>query len=360
MKGVKQADLFISGEDGYHTYRIPAFVVSKKGTILAFCEGRKFGGGDAGKIDIVLKRSSDGGKTWKNMQIIVSDGDMTCGNPCPVVDKESGAILLPFCKNPENGGENLIMQGKAPRTAWITKSNDDGATWTEPEEITKQVKDPSWTWYATGPGHGIQLKNSKIVIPCNHAQKSSNGKIDSSLYHSHIIYSDDIGETWKIGGIVDEGTNECTVVQAVDGSLYINCRNYIGTKRRAYAWSQDNGNTFSNRTWDETLIESICQASLIRFTDKEHYDKNRILFSNPASTEREKMTIRISYDECKTWNGGKLLCPGPSAYSDLTIAEDMTICCFYERGEKSPYEKITFAQFDLEWLTDGKDRLDSL
>ena len=353
----QQTDLFISGEDGYHTYRIPALIVSKKGTILAFCEGRKYGRGDAGKIDLVLKRSFDGGKTWGDMQLITSDGDMTCGNPCPVVDQSNGTIWLPFCKNLGEGHEGLIVEGKAPRTVWITKSTDDGATWAEPKEITQDVKDPSWTWYATGPCHGIQLKNGRLVIPCDHMVGTYFDR-QKDPYHSHVIYSDDHGASWRIGGIMDDGTNECAVVQTVDGALYINCRNYKGAKRRAYAWSQDNGDTFSKFGWEDTLIEPICQASLVRFTDEERHDKNRVLFSNPASTEREKLTVRVSYDECKTWPVSKMLYEGPSAYSDLTIAPDMTICCLYERGAEHPYEKLTFAQCNIEWLTaDGADHL---
>ncbi len=353
----EQTDLFLNGDEGYHTYRIPGLIVSKKGTILAFCEGRKYERSDWGKIDLVLRRSFDNGKTWQEMQVIVADGDMTCGNPCPVVDQSNGTIWLLSCKNLGNGPEDLIKKGEAPRTVWITKSMDDGATWAEPEEITKDVKDPSWTWYATGPGHGIQLKNMRMVIPCDHVL-GKNFNCQDPCY-SHIIYSDDHGTTWKIGGIVDEGMDECTIVQTIDGALYINCRSYYqDPKRRIYAWSQDNGNTFSRFAWDNTLIDPICQASLARFTDKSHYDKNRILFSNPTSTKREKLTVRVSYDECQTWIVSKILHHGPSAYSDLAVLpKKMTICCLYERGEKHPYEKVTFAQFTIEWLTDGVDSL---
>ncbi len=354
----KQNDLFMKGQEGYHTYRIPALVVSKKGTILAFCEGRKYGVSDADKIDIVLKRSFDGGMTWQPLQIIVADGSMTCGNPCPVVDQSNGTIWLPFCKNLGEGPEALIVEGKAPRTIWVTSSTDNGATWTESEEITKDVKDPSWTWYATGPGHGIQLKNGMLVIPCDHIVGKNFNRQDSS--HSHLIYSDDHGNSWRIGGIVNEETDECAIVQTVGGSLYINCRNgfnYKGSKRRAHARSDNNGINFSKFGRDETLIEPGCQGSLVRFTNKGCHDRNRILFSNPASNKRERLTVRISYDECLTWPLSKLLYAGPSAYSDLAIAPDMSICCLYERGEHHPYEKLTLAQFTIEWLTDGIDRL---
>ena len=359
----EQTDLFLNGDEGYHTYRIPALVVSKKGTILAFCEGRKNGVGDADKIDLVLRRSFDNGKTWQEMQVIVADRDMTCGNPCPVVDQSNGTIWLPFCKNLGEGDSYLIMEGKSPRTVWVTSSADNGATWTESEEITKDVKDSSWTWYGTGPGHGIQLKNGILVLPCHHAVgKNFNCK---DPYHSHVIYSDDHGVSWKIGGIVNEETDECAIVQTVNGFLYINCRNmtnnrdpnYKGANKRAYAWSENNGISFSKFGRDKTMIEPDCQGSLVRFTSKSCHDKNRILFSNPASKIRERLTVRISYDECRTWPLSKLLYDGPSAYSDLTIAPDMSICCFYERGKKDAYEKLTFAQFTIEWLTDGIDHL---
>jgi sialidase-1 len=351
-----QTKLFVSGEDGYHTYRIPALIVSGKGTILAFCEGRKNSRSDSGDIDIVLKRSFDNGRTWQHKQVIADNGTDTVGNPAPVVDRSTGTIWLLLTQNLAAGPERMIIEGKAPRTAWITKSDDDGATWAEPEEITADVKDPFWTWYATGPCHGIQLRNGRLVIPCDHVAGTNPNYAESA--HSHVIYSDDHGKSWKIGGITQPGTNESVIVQTVDGSLYLNCRNYVGEKRRAYAWSNDNGETFSQSGWDETLVEPVCQASMIRYTDTDSHDKNRVLFSNPASTQRERMTVRISYDECKTWDAGKVLHAGPSAYSDLCIAPDMSICCLYERGESNAYETITFAQFDLEWLTDGADRLE--
>ena len=128
--------------------------------------------------------------------------------------------------------------------------------------------------------------------------------------------------------------------------------------RRACAWSKDGGETWSEVRLVDTLVEPPCQASIVRFTDEKHHDRNRVLFSNPAGTKREKMTVRISYDECQTWNAGKLLYDGPSAYSDLCTAPDMTIYCLYERGEKHPYELITFAQFNIEWLTDGEEHLE--
>ncbi|MEM7531448.1 MAG: sialidase family protein [Chloroflexota bacterium] len=351
---IEQIDLFISGEqEAYHTFRIPAMTVTNAGTLLAFAEGRKHGRGDAGEIDIVLKRSFDNGVTWQPMQLVVTEPDMTCGNPCPVVDSETGTIWLPFCKNLADGHETLITQGKAPRTVWVTHSTDDGVTWAEPTEITSDVKDPSWTWYATGPTHGIQLtlgpKAGRLIIPCDHmVGKYFDRQRDP--YHSHVIYSDDHGAHWHIGGIVDEGTNECAIVELMDRVLYINCRNYVGEKRRAVAWSFDQGDTFKHFRWEDKLIEPICQGSLVRLTTAQHQDANRIAFANPASTERAKMTVRLSEDEGWNWSDGKLLHEGPAAYSDLAVTGDGMIHCLYECGEEHPYEVMRLARFDLDWL----------
>ncbi len=356
-----ETQVFMSGQDGYHTYRIPAIIVSGKGTLLAFCEGRKHSRADDGDIDLVLKRSFDNGRTWQKMQVIRDDGENTIGNPSPVLDRDSGTVWLLFCRNNEK--------------VFATKSTDDGATWAAPTEVTADVKLPSWKWYATGPVHGIQLSTGRLLIPCDHTEPGS----PEERRRSHVIYSDDHGQTWKLGGVLGEKTNECVAVETVDGGVYLNMRSYHGKNRRAYAWSRDGGATWSDVMLDETLIEPVCQASAVRFTDERRHDKNRVLFSNPAGKlavppaeeanppalkpkpqripARERLTVRISYDECKTWNEGKVLCDGPSAYSDMCIARDLTICCLYERGKKHPYEEIIFAQFTLEWLTDGADSL---
>ena len=347
--------LFTAGTEGYHTFRIPALVRSNAGTLLAFCEGRRTGGGDSGNIDIVLKRSFDNGESWQPMQVAVSTGTDTDGNPAPVIDRDTGTIWLLFCKNFSDGAEGRIVAGEAPRTVWVTSSKDDGETWAEPREITATTKDEAWTWYATGPCHGIQLAKGRFVIPCDHVLGNSRNYAEHG--YSHLIVSDDHGETWKISGKAQPGTNESVVVETADGGLYFNCRNYVAPKRRAYARSSDSGDTFTEFGYEEDLIEPICQASMVRYTDANQHDKNRILFSNPASTSRERMTIRISYDECQSWSSGKVLHAGPAAYSDLCIDSDMNICCLYERGENRASETLSFAKFDLAWLTDGEDTL---
>lgn len=346
----KEIDVFVSGKDGYHTFRIPAVIATKKGTLLAFCEGRKKGRGDSGDIDLVLRRSSDGGKTWGPLQVVADFGPDTVGNPCPVVDQRTGTIWLPLTKNLGNETEKHIRDGtsKEPRTVWLTKSDDDGATWARPVEITASVRRDNWTWYATGPGCSIQLKGGRLVVPCNHSVAGTKAR------HSHVMYSDDGGKTWKIGGVLGKDTNECQAVEREDGTLLMNMRSYHGKNRRAVATSKDGGLTWSEVALDDALIESVCQASLIRFTTAKEGGKSRLLFANPASTKREKMTVRLSYDEGKTWPVSRELCGGPSAYSALVALPGGMAGCLYERGEKSPYERIAFARFTLDWLTEGK------
>ena len=339
----EQEHLFTSGQDGYHTYRIPALAVSGRGTLLAFAEGRRHGRGDAGEIDLILRRSFDGGSTWTPIQVVVTEAGMTCGNPCPVVERETGAIWLPFCKNLADGDETMICEGKAPRTVWITHSVDDGQSWSEPREITSSVKDPKWTWYATGPCHGIQLASGRLVVPCDHIVGLHFDR-SRDPYHSHVIYSDDRGETWQLGGDVEAGTNECAIAQLQDGSLYINCRNFVRGTQRAVARSYDQGQTFTDFEWDETLIEPVCQGSLDALPD------GQLLFANPASARRERMTVRLSPDGGRTWPAAQTLHTGPSAYSDLAALPGGDLCCLYESGESQPYERLTLARFNLAWL----------
>src|SRR5262245_49831864 len=341
-------DVFVAGKDGYHTFRIPAVVVTKKGTLLAFCEGRKNSRSDTGDIDVVLRRSFDGGKTWRPMQIVADFGPDTIGHPCPVVDQKTRTMWLPVTKNRGHETQKQIEEGKSKenRTVWMSRSDDDGASWAKPVEITKDVRDPAWTWYATGPGVGIQLKTGRLVIPCDFRVK------ETKALGSHVIYSDDHGKTWKLGSTVAPDCNECQVVERVDGSLLLNMRSYHKKNRRAIATSRDGGLTWSKATLDDALIEPVCQASLLRYAVP---GKTRLLFANPASTKREKMTVRLSEDDGKTWPVARQLFDGPSAYSCLTTLPDGTIGCLYERGEKSPYETIAFARFSLAWLTGRTD-----
>jgi sialidase-1 len=346
-----QVEVFAAGQSETHTYRIPALAVTAKGTLLAFAEARKKGTSDTGNIDLVVRRSADSGATWGPVQIVWDEGENTCGNPCPVVDRQTGTIWLLLTHNLGKDHEADIVKGTAAgsRTVWISKSDDDGATWAAPVEISKDVKKPEWTWFATGPGVGIQTKAGRLVVPCD--SKNVGGKIG----YSFVIFSDDHGKTWKTGGTVGDLWNECQVAELADGSLMLNMRNHDRSKReRGVALSRDGGVTWSEAKPDPALVEPVCQASLLRHSLGE---KTRLLFSNPGtSSTRSRLTVRLSYDEGKTWPVARALHDGPAAYSCLAALPDGTMGCLYERGDQKPYEKVTLARFTLAWLTDGKDR----
>lgn len=346
---LEQRALWVSGQDGYHTYRIPSLAVTRRGTVLAFCEGRKTGGGDSGDIDLLLKRGPDGGRTWEPRRVVFDDGPNTVGNPCPVVDRTTGTIWLLLTHNLGEDAESEIVAGTSvgSRSVWVSRSDDDGRTWTAPVDITTAVKRPDWTWYATGPGCGIQMKTGRLVIPCDHVVAGS------KLGGSHVIFSDDHGATWQLGGAVDQHVNECQVVERADDKLLLNMRNPLKDaerhNRRAWALSGDGGLTWSDVFYEPLLIEPVCQASFVRLTSPP-WQQSRLLFANPASQKRERMTVRLSLDQGNTWPIAKELYAGPSAYSALAVLPDKRIACLYECGEKKPYETITLAQFSLRWL----------
>ena len=350
---LKISPVFVAGQDGYHTYRIPAIIVTQKGTVLAFCEGRKNSRSDTGDIDMVWKRSTDGGKIWSAQKVLWSDGANTCGNPAPVVDQTTGIIWLLMTWNDGADKEDAIkyQQARNTRRVFVTSSADDGLTWAAPREITITTKKPEWGWYATGPCHGIQLTRgrhkNRLVIPANHSTK---GDAPEVMTRSHVIYSDDHGKTWQLGGIEEEKTNESTIVELSDGTLMHNMRSYHGKSRRAVATSRDAGLTWSPVKLDDALIEPVCQGSILRHTWPDGSKSGRILFSNPASTKREKMTVRASYDEGKSWPANREIFSGPAAYSDLTVLPDKSIGCLFECGATNAYETISLARFPLRQL----------
>lgn len=345
---VEQIDVFTSGQDGYHTYRIPAVIRAADGTLLAFCEGRKNAGGDTGDIDLLLKRSRDGGRTWSAAQVVWDDEANTCGNPCPVLDETTGTLWLLLTHNLgiDHEREIVARTSKGTRTVWVAHSKDHGVTWTKPVEITSTTKNPSWTWYATGPGIGIQIKHGlhkgRLVIPCDHNYDDETEK--KHLSGSHAIYSDDHGKTWQLGGVIRPKVNECQVAELFDGrgTLLMNMRSNHGRNVRAQSTSTDGGLTWTPPVDAEPLIEPVCQASLLR-----HEPGKLLLFSNPAAKKRVQLTARASADNGQTWRDIAVLHEGPSAYSSLVSLGANEAGCLYERGEKRPYEKITFARFAL-------------
>lgn len=345
-----QQPVFTAGEGGYDTYRIPALAVTNSGTVLAFCEGRKAGRSDTGDIDLVLKRSTDEGRTWSELQVVWDDAGNTCGNPSPVVDRTTGTIWLLLTWNDGRDREPKIIDQTSldTRRVFVTHSTDDGQTWAAPKEITTDTKQPNWTWYATGPGAGIQIERGpnagRMVVPCDHIEA------DTKHYYSHVIYSDDHGATWQLGGSTPEHqVNECEVVELEDGRLLLNMRNYDSSKHlRQRAYSADGGITWTHQGFDTALVEPRCQASIRRYAWSSGETPGVILFSNPASPDkRVNMTVRASLDDGDTWPRSLTLHEGPSAYSDLAVMPSGNAACLYERGAEHPYETITFARFPV-------------
>ncbi len=331
-----KVNVFTSGKDGYHTYRIPAVLTAANGTLLAFCEGRRNDRSDHGDIDLLVKRSEDGGQSWSAQQVVYSEtGEVTIGNPCPVVDAATGTVWMLFCR------DNVDV--------FVTHSFDNGLTWSDPVDITEDVKKKAWTWYATGPGVGIQLRNGarkgRLLIPCDHRNPEA---YDCG---SHSVYSDDGGASWRLGGSVRPGANECQFGELADGTVVMNTRMQTHSEGvRGVAYSRDGGESWLGFRHDRNLPCPKCQASLVRGVGE-----NDLLFSNPAAPappratggERVNMTVRASGDGGRTWPLTKTLQEGPAAYSCLVTLPENEVGCLYEAGSESPYEHIVFERFKL-------------
>lgn len=382
---IEKRDLFVAGQDGYASCRIPALTVTRDGTLLAFCEARGSTRGDWGPIDILLRRSTDGGKTWSKPQKVadvegphrknpvalkqkLADPDaVTQNNPLVIADAETGAVHFLFCHE--------YMR------CFYRRSDDDGQTFTEPVEITSAFEPfrehYDWKVLATGPGHGVQLTSGRLIVPV-WLSRGTGG-------HAHrpsaisTIYSDDHGATWQCGEIIAGETDplvnpsESVAVELADGRVLLNIRSESKPNRRAVAVSPNGATDWTRPVFDEELVEPICMASLCRLSKQSSGGRNRILFSNPANLlradgksepdekrDRKNLTVRLSYDECGSWPVAKTLEPGRSAYSDLAVGPDGTIYCLYERSTDDSGKlasTLTLARFNLEWLTDGKDAL---
>ncbi|MGN9912358.1 exo-alpha-sialidase [Phytohabitans sp. LJ34] len=348
---VDEQVLYRQGDSGYSCFRIPAVVRANDGTVLAFAEGRVADCGDDGDIDLVLRRSTDGGRTWGPLQVVSEGNGSTHGNPVPIVDRRTGRVVVVTTHN----GPAPCPDG-CDRDPYVQVSDDVGATWSAPRELT-EAKRPEWNhWYATGPMHGIQLTRGphagRLVVG---ASFESWDRVGPHVYGTHLLYSDDGGETWHIGAETsrDDGrviAQEVTVVELRDGRIYALARER-GTDpgSRAYATSSDGGETLDRpfRTLPALEMPDV-QGSLLRF------DSGRILFSAPAHpAAREVASIRSSYDEGRTWETwrqGKVFSWGPTAYSDMVRLDGDEAALMYESGTSTPYESIRWTRFDEAYL----------
>ena len=243
---------------------------------------------------------------------------------------------------------------KNTRVPYMTYSDDDGLTWSPPKDLSESGKNEEWGWYATGPGVGIQLKSEKyknrLVIPCNNSfDDPENTNRDGFGYGCNVLMSDDGGTNWRMSELITPEVNESQIIELTDGTLMMNMRSYNEKASRATSFSYDGGETWSEIHHAPQLVESICQGSIIQYGE---YNKaNMYLFSNPSVPyNRTHMTIKASFDECKTWSNSKLIYSGPSAYSCLTKLPNGNVGIFFESGGKNPYDKMVFASFNPDEL----------
>ena len=312
----------------------------QQGTLLAFCEGRKTGQADSGDIDLLVRRSRDQGNPGRKLRSCGTTAQNTCGNPCPVVDQTTGTIWLLMTWNLGTDEESAIMAGTSRdvRQVYVTSSTDDGLTWSVPVKISSQVRKPHWRWYATGPGNAIQLTRGphqgRLLIPANHSDHS-----DPAVhpYRTHVFWSDDHGASWQLGGVAAERTNESAAVELADGSILLSMRSYHGKHNRAATISRDGGQTFGEVYLDDALQTPVCQGNILRYSWPEQGDgKSRILFSSPVGEDRTALTVRLSYDESKTWPVSKVIYEGGSAYSNLIALPDGASACCTKRITTTP------------------------
>ncbi|MBN2149884.1 MAG: exo-alpha-sialidase [Candidatus Lokiarchaeota archaeon] len=354
-----KSDVFVGGQEGFPVYRIPSLVVTRKGTLLAFCEGRQ-SISDTSQNAIVLKRSADGGETWEPLQAIARVGRDSLNNPQAVAVRETGRVILFFQRYPYPSNERTAVSGfSASRLkrllgfraldSWSMHSDDEGATWSAPVDVTRQVKPPApATSIASGPGIGIQLRHGnhagRLLMPFNCGP--------FGRWRVYCAFSDDAGGSWRLGQLAPEPgpghANEVQVVERADGSVLLNARNQRGVKRRKVATSDDGGVTWSPLAVDGALVDPGCQGSIIRHSDPQDGKGSTILFANPASDRsRENGTLRASFDEGKTWPVAKVIEPGRFAYCCLGTLPDKRVACLYETGDKSGYEKVVLASTPL-------------
>jgi len=344
VEGLTQVhDLFnASVNEEIACYRIPAIVTSANGDLITAIDERVPSCQDlrgSRDINIIIRRSSDHGKTWSEIEKIVDFPDgQSASDPSMIVDKITHEIFLFY---------NFMDLDKEKDVYYlhVVKSTDFGKSWSKPEDITTQIAKPEWhtDFKFITSGRGIQTSKGKLL----HTMVN----LDSGL---HLFASDDHGKTWYFIDTPIKPGDESKVVELADGSWMINSR-VNGEKRRWVHRSTDQGKTWKSNPEPE-LVDPGCNGSIIRYTSIENGDsKNRLLFSNPKMEKgRQNLTVRLSYDEGATWTEGKTIYAGGAAYSSLTVLDNGEIGLFFE---KEYYTENVFVSFSLDWLTDGEDRL---
>jgi sialidase-1 len=359
----EQRVIFRASQDpgGYACFRIPAVVQTAQGTLLAFAEGRHRTCGDAGDIDIVLKRSTDGGRTWGPLQVVSNGAGDTHGNPAPIVDRTTGRILLPQTHNPASA-DGTSCAVPCNRRPHLQHSDDDGRTWSRPRDLSAQIMPSNWnSWYATGPVHGIQLtggsRPGRLVFGVN-AETWNGSRV--TVNHAALIVSDNGGNTWRRGAtdswpIATDGTfhqkpSELTLTERPDGVILVSGREQDGTDlgHRTQTFSRDAGDSFTARFRPlPDLYTPQVQGSTLQLG-------GRMLLSCPGDPDRRRtMMIRSSYDGGNTWESvdrGTVVTQDWSGYSDMVRIGGDVVGLMYEGGTVDARDEIRFARFNEEWL----------
>jgi sialidase-1 len=357
--------VFVGGEDGHKSFRIPAIVSLPTGQLFAFAEGRVNGSGDYGDINLVMKRSIDNGTSWSDMQTIVNNDSLQAGNPAPIVDLldpsyPKGVVYLFY--NTGNNHEWEMREGKGIREVWYVRSVDLGESWSLPINITAQVHRPNqpgihptyefkedWRSYALTPGHAMQFQKGKykgrIFVAANHS--SGQPKDQFRDYNAHGFYTDDHGKTFKLSTSVDiPGSNEAIAAELSNDRLMMSIRNQRGDIRsRILAYSKDGGASWDTAYFDSSLPDPVCQGSILTLGYK--HGKAIVALSNAADVQyRNNLTLRISDDEGASWGTTILIDKNDekkkqdwTAYSDLVMIKKRSIGVLYERDN---YSTIVF------------------
>lgn len=338
---LQQLDLFHQGDAGVHTYRIPALLETRKGTLLAACDARHENSRDLpGRLSLVLRRSANRGKTWSAAQTLRTVTEGGVGDPSFLLDQRSGRIWCFHAYGPPGIGFPTAKPGArtGPFTLQVhaIHSDDDGRTWSPPVDLTPQIKDPAWQAVFVTSGTQIQTSTGRYLLPL--VVRDGQGVVSA-----RNAYSDDAGVTWKVGAALGPLTDESHTVELPGGVILQNMRKGL---LRAVARSSDGGITFGPVEDDAALIDPRCNAGLTRYRRGAH---DLLVFTNAASTKRENLTVKVSRDAGRTWTKGRTLHAGPAAYSTVIPLRDGTLAVLYERGDQYAAERITFARFALDW-----------
>ncbi|WP_037648778.1 sialidase family protein [Streptomyces flavidovirens] len=348
-----------SGDSGYNTFRIPAALQVPGGALLAFAEGRRNSSADDGDIDLVLRRSLDGGCTWQPLQLVADAGKDTVGNPVPMVDPRSGDVVLVTCRTIGGATKRQVTSGKVAasvRRVYVQRSADGGSTWSPQRDITGSVKPSDWRWYAVGPGHGAALRHARhrgrLLVPANH----SSGATGRSGAHS--LYSDDGGHTWHVGYVSGSvsgplALNESTLAELPGGTVYINARDHDRTAEgtRADAYSADGGLTLSVPFRPQPgLTGPTVQGSVLQVSGRP--GRSPLLYSGPSDPDKRlRMQVRASGDGGRSWVPVWSVSQAPAGYSDLVQTGPATVGLLYETGARATHEIIRFTPLPPDTLT---------